>query len=1477
MDSKVTRLLKFLERCVEIKYIRDRASIRCVTKEKGTKVVWLQDIKDTEGFSYNFFENDGPFELVIKRLPEPEIPKDFKDLFREEWKRIDKSEIFEKIEDYLYENKDEEIKFLYEEYKKEKQRYEKSQEIYDEFWNFWRGLDREPDKFELLLGIGLLVWTSAKSDIKYRNFLITVKTSITSDSKSGTFYVSLDEGIDLKRLIRVELTDFLDISDVPDGFNNIREKFYETIEESGLTLENINNFLRETALLLHSQGQFREDFIPELNEFPEVPIISLSPAIILRERNITPLLSFTQELHKFAELSPIFLTFAEEFPESSLEVKEATGKQIDEEFAYEFVHFPKPFNEEQKKIVEKIESNRVVLVKGPPGTGKSHTIANLICHFLAHGKRMLITCKSDTALRVLKSLIPEELRNFCVSIIGSGRDELKEMEESISALKSQIDSILESELEERLKEIEQKLEYFRIDKYKYKNLLEKCLTNNSTSQEVPFTKYKGGPYRIAKLFDEERHKFEWLEDEIEFTALYPFGNLNLSEFLRDIREFSREESKLEINYTLPDINSLIDINTLNKLFSEIFEKKQELDRLEKSLDKSGKGSPEFYNVTENQLRTIVNKLKEYKQFLLDKRYLLEKYKTLLHKIVFALHKKLIDERIDQSNKFLKKILEIYHRRKNHEIYLSDNISIDKILFDLNKVKTYLKSGGKREWIFSIPKDLEGCFYLFENVIIDGKKGLDLDRSFFFFKKRRINENFINSFSEIIEFIISYNELQKSWELADTISSLPKHFTLQKFYENLDYIKDFLSLLGKSNEIINYVKSELGSRAIGEFNLLNIGSLEELILLIELKRKKAEFESLQGKISIYKNSLINYSNVPVIKKILNALENKNIQEYAEGLEKILEISKKQASYRAFQEKLKQFEKYLPKLTLSLLENPYDEVWEERFKILKDGWEWLQAKDWLRKYNEFDLQEINLKLKSLEDEERNLIKELCKLKATKHLKSKISIEDRRHLEAWAHSIKKIGRGTGKYAQRNRKAAQKYLSKVKQVIPAWIMPMYKVWDTIRPEKEMFDVLIIDEASQVDFEGLFLLGLAKRVIVIGDDKQIAPEGVGIERSLIHRLQRELLDDFKFSDLFDIETSLFTHMQIRYSHTRVFLTEHFRCMPEIIAFCNELCYNDPESRLIPLRQYPPDRLDPLQVIFIENAECEGDDQNIRNRKEAEAIAEKIAELCQDERYKGKTMGIIVLQGSAQIQQIEKAIRDKKVPQDQIITRKIVCGNPYAFQGDERDIIFLSMVIAPNKGRFGILNKETDIRRFNVAVSRARDQIWLFHSVNIDDLRPDCCRRKLLEHFYRTEVKKIAGISYEKLKELLYLKKRNRFDEGLPQPFESWFEVDVALELCERGYQVIPQYEVGSYRIDLVIEGGQNRIAIECDGDKYHGLDRLEKDLFRQRVLERAGWKFFRIRASEFYYNRAEILKNLQIFLNENGIKPRVGVNLIFQ
>lgn len=276
------------------------------------------------------------------------------------------------------------------------------------------------------------------------------------------------------------------------------------------------------------------------------------------------------------------------------------------------------------------------------------------------------------------------------------------------------------------------------------------------------------------------------------------------------------------------------------------------------------------------------------------------------------------------------------------------------------------------------------------------------------------------------------------------------------------------------------------------------------------------------------------------------------------------------------------------------------------------------------------------------------------------------------------------------------------------------------------------------------------------------------------------------------------------------------------------------------------------------------------NDIEAHAIVDAIATCHADAAYDESDFGVICLQGDMQGARIEQFLLDRLGP-EVFTKRRLRCGNPYAFQGDERDVMFLSMVAAPNARQQSLTTTMYE-QRFNVAMSRARDQAWLFHSIQEDELGANCLRRRVLEFFRNPPEQTINGSSIDTPRLQLVAARADRREERPPRPFDSWFEVDVALALVARGYTMSAQVEVAHKRIDLVVEGSDGvRLAVECDGEAWHGADNYLADLMRQRQLERAQWRFVRVRESLFYSDEARAIREVTEACEELDISPGDG------
>ena len=293
---------------------------------------------------------------------------------------------------------------------------------------------------------------------------------------------------------------------------------------------------------------------------------------------------------------------------------------------------------------------------------------------------------------------------------------------------------------------------------------------------------------------------------------------------------------------------------------------------------------------------------------------------------------------------------------------------------------------------------------------------------------------------------------------------------------------------------------------------------------------------------------------------------------------------------------------------------------------------------------------------------------------------------------------------------------------------------------------------------------------------------------------------------------------------------------------------------LVPLRvPAAHERIDPPLVdIYVPDGRRTGDKQNLR---EAEVILEEIKQMIDNPALarieaadRWRTIGVVSLIGSKQAALINRLILDE-LGEDIVLRHRIACGDSATFQGNERDVMFLSMVADPhNKTAQTAAQFE---QRFNVAMSRARDQLVLVRSVHEEELNPVDLKARVIRHFRDP----MAGAQAP--------------TGDLEAMCDSDFERAVLRRLVGEGYRVSPQVGALGYRIDLVVEGASGRrLAIECDGDNYHAPERWADDMRRQRILERVGWRFWRCWASSFTLDPDGCIADLFATLDRIGVEP---------
>ena len=430
-------------------------------------------------------------------------------------------------------------------------------------------------------------------------------------------------------------------------------------------------------------------------------------------------------------------------------------------------------------------------------------------------------------------------------------------------------------------------------------------------------------------------------------------------------------------------------------------------------------------------------------------------------------------------------------------------------------------------------------------------------------------------------------------------------------------------------------------------------------------------------------------------------------------------------------------------------------------------------------------------------------------------------------------------------------------RKLAPCLLMSPLSIAQYLPADMEPFDIVIFDEASQIPtWDAIGAIARGKQTVIVGDPNQLPPT------SFFDKADEEEFDDELESDQRDLESILDEAKASGLPTLQ--LNWHYRSRHEsLIAFSNYSYYG---NRLITF--HAADDRD-LGVSMVKVADAFYDLGKSRtNRKEADAIVADAVErmkgnleLSEDDR---RTFGVVTFNMQQQ-ELIQDLFEDARIKNpeiewyfDEARIEPTVVKNLENVQGDERDVMYFSITFGPTESNpqislnFGALNREGGHRRLNVAVTRSRQQMIVYTSFSPEQLDSERSKSRGLN-----DLKKFLQFA-----ETGGTQPLGSFAEGSVGGFDSPFEEAVAEALQNKGWQIVPQVGVSGFRIDIGIQHpdkpGVFLAGVECDGATYHrSAVARDRDLTRQLVLEGLGWNMFRVWSPDWWYDAAEVTKNL--------------------
>ncbi|MBI4680911.1 MAG: AAA family ATPase, partial [Nitrospirae bacterium] len=206
------------------------------------------------------------------------------------------------------------------------------------------------------------------------------------------------------------------------------------------------------------------------------------------------------------------------------------------------VYFPLHTNDDQLKIIQKLNSSNGVRVQGPPGTGKSHTIANIICHYLATGKKILVTAYAPRALKVLQDKIPKELLALCVSVLGHDTQSIQNLQKAVNEIIAKFNNWDEIRNNQEIYELQKELEHYKEESATINKRL-KELKEKDTYRFSDIDSYDGTVQEIAKLIKVNEEQYGWIPDRVELGTTASLSNSEFKKLVHLLRDIDKSEKR----------------------------------------------------------------------------------------------------------------------------------------------------------------------------------------------------------------------------------------------------------------------------------------------------------------------------------------------------------------------------------------------------------------------------------------------------------------------------------------------------------------------------------------------------------------------------------------------------------------------------------------------------------------------------------------------------------------------------------------------------------------------------------------------------------------------------------------------------------------------------------------------------------------------------------------------------------------------
>ena len=1059
--------------------------------------------------------------------------------------------------------------------------------------------------------------------------------------------------------------------------------------------------------------------------------------------------------------------------------KKFDASDIDNFLNLKNVAIPLSSDSSQIEAIINSSNGQSFVMIGPPGTGKSQTITNIIVNALYNNKKVLFCSEKKAALDVVYSRLKEvKVDPFCLELHSNKQD------------KKNVLSSLEKVLE--LGEIAKKKEFSSlIDNINYlKNDFKEIIKKVHFKNAYPLSLYDA-ILKFEKYKDEKGEEF-FISDQF-------------------IDNFTKtKEENID--------NLFIKGQTYQKAFNEFKE-----------------NNPFFIVELRDYSLQVKNDLKSSLQLTIDE---FEKFIINYKK----LNKSLKIENLD--DKIISQIYNLFDYLKVEEVYFN-LLNEDSYLLKLKKLKDMIllendfvneRSSLRRVFDESIEKnDFKQLYLSYEN-----SKNSNFLKKFFTqtkilreLKKKSFNPKEINK-NNLEKYLVLLKKHNLNKPIINKNSILIESLIPSDYFRNDK--NDYNKILNKIGATIDFSKI---IEKISYGKLDNKLFIKYIYELYEEKASKETIENYQSGYEIIKDNLFKLSSI--FKFNFNKFKNgESITNLFENLKEIYNHIDLLQDWCELLNIFDCFDNY----SLKNIKDEYlkcldfNSISKRFYKALyKRIIEKLINKNHLEKFNGENLNLERISYQKLDNTyKKDVINEVvAKLSSSLPISYKNSVNSS-EVGILKKAIKSNGRGM---------SLRKILSLISETLlnitPCILVSPLSCAKYLDPELYHFDLIIFDEASQIPTSSAIgVISRGDSLLIAGDDKQLPPT------SFFDKQANDDEDELFISDLESIlDDAIAASFPIKK------LLYHYRSKNEsLIAFSNNKFYNNE------LYTFPSidDVYSKVHFKFVNGTYDLG--RSATNIEEAKAIINDLIFRIKNDNF-NHSFGVITF-SIHQMELIQKML-EENIEKDKELFEKVSSLNEPIFvknlenvQGDERDIIYLSICYGRDKnGRFvqnfGPINNLGGYRRLNVAITRSREEMYVYSSITYNEINLSKTNSQGVKY-----LKEFLEYAQYGIKTLTSSSSSYLIKEGV----ENYLAADLKI----KGYEVVTHLGTSKFKIDIAIVNPNNKnkylLAIIMDSYSYISTPTVEdRNIIQFNKLSSLGWKVLMVWTLDYFNNRTKVLK----------------------